>query len=112
MDRPTTPSGRPDYGHGLPSYRRDQDDHDEQDTPIGQNAAAVRLLTSVDGLSGLDDSQSYVYRPRKSANPSPSLPTAPSSSPSSPAPAHPSAWVATEDRLGNEHEGSRRSASL
>ncbi len=40
MDRPNTPSRPPDYQ--LPSY------DDENDTPTGQNAAAVRLLTSVD----------------------------------------------------------------
>ncbi|KIE02459.1 class 2 chitin synthase, partial [Metarhizium majus ARSEF 297] len=38
MDRPDTPSRPPEYT--LPSYE------DEHDTPTGQNAAAVRLLTS------------------------------------------------------------------
>ncbi|KND91637.1 Chitin synthase 2 [Tolypocladium ophioglossoides CBS 100239] len=40
MDRPNTPSRPPDYS--LPSY------DDENDTPTGLNAAAVRLLTSVE----------------------------------------------------------------
>ncbi|OAQ62223.2 chitin synthase A [Pochonia chlamydosporia 170] len=40
MDRPSTPSLPPEYS--LPSYE------DEHDTPTGQNAAAVRLLTSVE----------------------------------------------------------------
>lgn len=38
MDRPDTPPRPPEYT--LPSYE------DEHDTPTGQNAAAVRLLTS------------------------------------------------------------------
>ncbi|OAA46163.1 class 2 chitin synthase [Metarhizium rileyi] len=42
MDRPSTPSRPPEYT--LPSY---EDDHDTP--PTGPNAAAVRLLTSVEG---------------------------------------------------------------
>ncbi|KAJ6443143.1 class 2 chitin synthase [Purpureocillium lavendulum] len=52
MDRPNTPSRPPDYS--LPSY---DDDHD---TPIGQNSAAVRLLTSVEDPI---DSPAYVEFP-------------------------------------------------
>lgn len=40
MDRPNTPSRPPDYS--LPSYE------EENETPTGQNPAAVRLLTSVE----------------------------------------------------------------
>ncbi|KAF4125387.1 chitin synthase [Geosmithia morbida] len=50
MDRPSTPSRPPEYGYGY-GYGVDED----HDTPTGQNAAGVRLLTSVDGLSGLSD---------------------------------------------------------
>ncbi|KAG9251855.1 class 2 chitin synthase [Emericellopsis atlantica] len=49
MDRrPSTPTRPPEYSGSLPSYRED-----DEYTPTGHNAAAVRLLTSIDGESGL-----------------------------------------------------------
>ncbi|KFH42076.1 hypothetical protein ACRE_072020 [Hapsidospora chrysogenum ATCC 11550] len=81
MDRPSTPSRPPDYT--LPPWRDDLDDFRDDDTPSGQNAAAVRLLTSVDGESTLDDSRSYVLFPEFNLTPlslhrpPPSLPPPP-----------------------------------
>lgn len=58
--RPSTPSRPPDYMHSLPSYRSNDDDDRDYDTPTGHSSAAVRLLTSIDGEPGFDDSRSYV----------------------------------------------------
>ncbi|OAA33625.1 class 2 chitin synthase [Moelleriella libera RCEF 2490] len=54
MDRPSTPSGPPDYG--LPSY------DDDNDAPVGENPAAVRLLTSVDDLPEQNSSSPHRIR--------------------------------------------------
>ncbi|KFG78866.1 class 2 chitin synthase [Metarhizium anisopliae] len=55
MDRPDTPPRPPEYT--LPSYE------DEHDTPTGQNAAAVRLLTSFEDPFDHSSETSSPHRP-------------------------------------------------